>query len=796
MRRSLWPSLALPLFALSCLSLTIPAASADWPQYRGPQRAGASLASGVLPTEGFELEVAWRRPIGAAYSEVPVVEGRALVMFADGEHDVLSALDADSGEELWRYQIAETYEGHTGSDGGPLSTPAVADGTVYGLGPHGDMFALDLESGESHWQRRLSGAESGQPYYGFTTSPLVVDDLLVVQVGGGNGHSVTAFDRDTGSTRWRTGDDSVEYESPIVATLAGTRQLIAADENFVRGLKPATGEELWRFEHGLGGVLGTPTLLDATGLLLSGNNEAVALDVSAAAKTAATEAGSTLRASERFRTNELKRSMALPVVHEGYVYGMSRKFLTCLNARNGGLMWRSRPPGGNVLALVDGHLALISGDGELVVAKASPTDYQEVARIAALDTGSYSAPTFASNRFFLRDVTSLVAVRAVARSEVKQTTQSDEGRFLGPFGAELARIAQLPVDERQAQVDLLFEGRAGGPIVEADGDVGFAHLVFRGDARDVGVSGNLPGFTWETDEALTPIEGTDLFFRSFQVDPMGIWQYQLSFDFGEKGADPGNPRTIKIRNAEWSVLSLPQAPARPHLDPPPPDLPRGRSETFQLASQHMESEREITVYLPPGYDASTHTRYPLLIHTWENLRRLTHFEQAVDQGIASDAITPLVVAFVPRLSGREHGAQADAYVAMLTRELLPELERRYRLLPDRQQRALLGNVSSAGVALYAGRVAGDTFSRVAAQSFTAPRLEAVFAARDASHLEVTLERRSDDSERSHDATRRIAEVLRDGGARLEIVRVAGGAGPAGWRTTLDDLLIALFGRER
>ncbi len=795
MRRYLFAHPVSHLMLLGVLvAATTSATNTDWPQYRGPESAGASNASGVFPTAGFGLEIAWRRPIGAAYSEVSVLGQRAVTMFADGEVDVIAAFDVDTGDELWRHTIGETYKGHTGSDGGPISTPAIADGSVYGLGPHGDLFALDLASGAVHWTHRLTDEESKQPYYGFTSSPLVVDDLLIVQLGGGDGHSITAFDRATGKARWRVGDDRMVYESPIVTMLAGKRQVVAAGGDWVVGLDPRGGQALWRWQHKLDGVLGTPILLGDDGLLLRGDDEAVALDVR--------QVDGALQATELWRSNDFKRSFALPVVHEGYAYGMSRNFLTCLDTRDGRLVWRSRPPGGNVLILVDGHLALVGSDGELVVAKATPEGFDEVARTAIFDGDTYSAPSFSGDRFFLRDVTSFAAVRIVTQGPVETAAiPVDADRYLGPFGDILRDITALPLADRQARIDAVFQDRASGPIVEAVDNIGFAHLVYRGEAQDVGLSGNLPGFRWDDEEPLHRLEGTDLFFRSFRMDPAGIWQYQMSTDFGDKSADPGNPRYVKIRDAKWSVLSLPNAPAKPHLDALPTDTPRGRTENFTLASKHFGNEREITVYLPPGYpdagkELANPERFPLLIYTRANLRDLMHFEQTLDTMIATGAIEPPVVAFVPRRSGTEHGTDADTYVAMLVEELLPELQSRFRLREDRLQRALAGAVSGAGVAVYTGLRAGDHFGKVAVQSFLAGELEAVFEPRDASGLEVYIELRSDDVEEAPAATARILDVLRAGGATVKLANIAGGVGPTGWRTTLDQVLIALFGKDR
>ena len=122
------------------------------------------------------------------------------------------------------------YRGHSGSDDGPSSTPAVHEGVVYGLGPAGNLFAVRLGDGSPIWTRRLTDADSSAPHYGFATSPLVAGDLMIVQTGGLNKNALSAFDLKTGETRWTLGAAPVSYQSPALVEIHRRKHLITFRE--------------------------------------------------------------------------------------------------------------------------------------------------------------------------------------------------------------------------------------------------------------------------------------------------------------------------------------------------------------------------------------------------------------------------------------------------------------------------------------------------------------------------------------------------------------------------------------
>src|SRR4051812_41031918 len=208
------------------------AAAVEWPQWRGPNRDG--LVSGVAPPAAWpkELKQNWRVTVGVGHSS-PVVSGGMIYQFArQGEDEVLLALDASTGKELWRagatpapYTVNPAASGH---GKGPKSTPVVASGRVYTLGIAGLLSAHDAKTGRLVWRKDFSKQfPATSPLYGTSMSPVVLGDLLVAHVGGHDGGALTAFDAATGAVKWSYGTDGPAYSSPVVATIGGERQVVA-----------------------------------------------------------------------------------------------------------------------------------------------------------------------------------------------------------------------------------------------------------------------------------------------------------------------------------------------------------------------------------------------------------------------------------------------------------------------------------------------------------------------------------------------------------------------------------------
>ncbi len=746
----------------------------------------------VVPTTPFGLEIEWKRTFGSGYSALVVAGELGLASYSDAQNDYLAAFDLKTGEEKWRYTVGPLYKGHDGSDDGPIATPVVDGQSAYGLDPHGRFFAVRVADGTELWARTLElEKEAVPPRYGYSTSPLVAADALIVQTGRKGGGAVSGYDPRTGKLMWSVGDDSVSYQSPILASVGGREQVVASTDHHLMGLHPKTGEILWQHRHTAenGGGIARPVALGDGRFLLQLEEKAVAFKVSAH--------GATYTVEEQWRSNAFGNTFAEPVLHQGYLYGLTGQFLTCLDAVTGVQMWKSRPPGGRSLALVDGHLAVVSNQGELVIAAATPKGYEEKARVKAFERGPLTAPTVAGGRFLLRDLKEVASIRptAAAASPLAKSSGPDLSKVGGELGAVLRKVSSASAAESKALLDGYFAGKVVLPVTEADGTT---HFLYRGEAPDAAVSGNFLGFDEEL--ALTRVGSSDLFLYTAKLDPAACYDYRLRINFGESLPDANNPH--QVASSQGIPGSELRQPGWKHPAPlAEPGGSRGKVETHSFKNA-AGAERQVQVYLPPGYQQGS-TRYPLLV--------LNNGDQTLNFGLLAHtldnligkSVAPVVVAFVPRLGPENGFDRVPAYVQMLKDELVPFLEKTYRLDGRREARAVGGVGRGSYHATYAAFLAPEVFGGLAAQSFfwaggAEDPLAKLIGESKQAPTRVFVERlRSDlnipqaNINSAADAGKLI-ELLKSKGGSVTANEAAGPPGWCAWRANADQMLATLF----
>ena len=403
-----------PLAALvSVLFLT----AADWPQFLGPDRTGRSAETGLnWDWEKAPPKVLWKAPIGAGYSSVSVVGDRVYTMVNRGERDLVIALDAASGKELWKYDAGPKYLDTQRQGPGPRSTPTHHNGKLYCLLPLGDLLCLSTE-GKPVWRVNIlaeTGVKSpeGQFYFwGIAHSPLVDGDNVIVQPGGTNGNCMAAFHKETGKLVWKGGDGGYGYGSPIIVQAAGVRQLIAPGGNVILALDPATGAELWSHPFGNGKFncnCATPVFADGVLFYSAAYGVgAVGLELTTASGKPAVKE---LWRHRKFR-NQFTTSMAI----DGFAYGcdgdLGASTLACVELKTGTVKWTDSKPGKCGLIAADGHLVVLSERGTLRAVKATPEDYAPTGELKDLLTfKSWAAPALADGRLYVRDDKNLICL--------------------------------------------------------------------------------------------------------------------------------------------------------------------------------------------------------------------------------------------------------------------------------------------------------------------------------------------------------------------------------------------------
>lgn len=392
----------------------------DWPQYRGPRRDGIVRGVELLPDWSVRKpQVLWEQPCGGGYSSVVVSGGRAYLLDRPRAEDQerIVCLDAGSGRELWSRTFPADYSRipAAGRDAGPLATPTVHGDRLYGLGATGHLVCLklgDTDSGPTvAWEHDLPAEfEAELPPWGLACSPLIVDDLVVVQPGGRRG-SIAAFDRVSGERRWSTLEDVNGYASPVLAAPAGVRQIIALTQGRLVGLHPETGAYLWHY----------PWRESVATPLVSGDYAFITCD-HGSALVKLEPVGGSLRAKRVFECGGevLESHVSTPVVKDGYAYGFHGDpykargaKLTCVDLRDpSGPRWQTDEVVNGQLLRFGDVLVVQTHDGDLVLVQATPDRFRLLGKMQGVLAGgrAWAPPAVVGNHLYVRDQEKVVCL--------------------------------------------------------------------------------------------------------------------------------------------------------------------------------------------------------------------------------------------------------------------------------------------------------------------------------------------------------------------------------------------------
>lgn len=503
--------------------------------------------------------------------------------------------------------------------------------------------------------------------------------------------------------------------------------------------------------------------------------------------------------AELYRTETLGQNYTPPVYHDGHLYGFRGQVLTCIKAADGERVWRSRPPGGDGLILVDGHLVIFGAKGNVVVAAATPEGYRERARVQALDGSALTWPAFADGRVIVRNLSEIAAVSITAgrgAAPVVSSLPADHA-----FGAWLRETRKA--DNAVARVAALFEKHPRMPWVEGE----YVHFLYRGDASDVSIAGSM--LETEAPEAMHRLDGTDLFYRTYRFEPGSRWEYRYQVDYETWMADPLNDDRVPTIEGEEEMSQVRLSGYAVSDASREPKAARGRLESFTLASEKLGGEKEIQVWLPPGYDDSE-AEYPLLLvndgKTWLDKGLLDHSLE----NLVGKSVQPVVAVFVPA-AGRwwleAGGGQTAQYIEMQVEELLPKLHEKYRLKKSPGAHAVMGNRFYAFTTLYTALEHPELFGRAAVQSVytgmgNAEGLLALIDAKAGASVDLYLDWNRYD-ERNIDRDWDLGKDSRELAARLEAqgYSLRGGerldsSGWGAWRNRSAEVLAGLFPLKR
>jgi outer membrane protein assembly factor BamB len=384
-------------------------ATADWPQWRGPTRDGhAGADTPTVASLAAEPKVTWRLSIGGGFSSPVVASGKLIYLDAENGQEVVHALDAQSGRELWRLAFATMFEDEWGP--GPRSTPIIDGDRVYVQSCNGEFRCLNLADGKVIWGKsfdrdfgvRFLGGKQDQGVArrrGNNGCGEIDGDRLVVPVGAEHGGTLVCFDKLSGKVLWESGEDEAAYSSVMTATLAGVRQAVFFSAEALMGAELATGKLLWRVP------LRTDAKRHAATPVIYGDTVTVNSHTIGLRCFKISRLGGDFTASELWADRNLKINLATPVLVGHYLYseGALNDYV-CVDVLTGKQMWRQEGFGENYASTIAiGENLLVQTDrGDLVLVAAEPTRYRELAR-AQVCGKTWSHPAWVEGKLYVRE---------------------------------------------------------------------------------------------------------------------------------------------------------------------------------------------------------------------------------------------------------------------------------------------------------------------------------------------------------------------------------------------------------
>jgi outer membrane protein assembly factor BamB len=391
--------------AFAVVLIALPAWGEDWPQWRGPDRSDVSKETGLLkqwPEKG-PRKVWSTDKAGLGYSGLSVVGKLIYTLGAEGQTEYLMAFDVVTGKRLWATPIGDRLGNGWGD--GPRGTPSVDEGRVYAISGQGNILCVDAKDGKAVWNRSMRELGGNVPGWGYTESPLVDGQRVVLTPGGKKG-TLAALDKATGNTLWQSTGITVEaqYSSPIVAEHNGARQYIQLTMSKLFGVDAQDGKVLWTSDWpGRTAVIPTPIFHEGQVFITSGYGVGCKL----------IQLAPNHEAKALYKNNNLINHHGGVVLIDGHIYGHSdAKGWTCLDLKTGEPKWQERRLDKGAISAADGMLYLLGEEsGACVLIEASPQGWREHGRFTLTPQTKqrnprgriWVHPVISNGRLYLRD---------------------------------------------------------------------------------------------------------------------------------------------------------------------------------------------------------------------------------------------------------------------------------------------------------------------------------------------------------------------------------------------------------
>ena len=415
------PSLGKALAASTLLAVlhtatpkAAPQDAGDWPQALGPLRNGTVTAT-IAPWPPDGPETRWRRAVGEGFAGPAVVASGVILFHRIDNREVVERLDPSTGESIWATAYSTSYRDDFGFDEGPRATPTIAGGRVYTCGAQGVLQAVNLEDGRRLWSvdtHSEFGVRKG--FFGASCAPLVQDGRVMVNVGGRDGAGIVAFAADTGAVLWTATDHEASYSAATMASLGGRQTALFFTRAGLVAVDPEDGtvvaEFPWRSRLGASVNAATPLAI----------GERVFISASYGTGAALLDLGASGVAPVWTSDDALTNHYATSVHADGYLYGYHGRqeygpAFRAVDLETGEVAWNEDRFGGGTVILAGDNLLILRERGELILAAATATSFEPLARAQILGGTVRAYPALAAGVLYARNERELVAVELPPR---------------------------------------------------------------------------------------------------------------------------------------------------------------------------------------------------------------------------------------------------------------------------------------------------------------------------------------------------------------------------------------------
>jgi outer membrane protein assembly factor BamB len=377
-------------------------AAAEWPGFRGRNRDG--IIQGVRISSDWEksppVEM-WRQPIGPGCSSFSIQGNLLYTQEQRGENELVTCYKLSTGELVWSHgDKARFWDSHAGA--GPRSTPTLVGGLVYTLGGTGILNVLNAANGSVIWSRNAA-TDAGVKVlpWGFTSSPLVVDSIVIIALSG----KLAAYDITNGKPLWFGPDGGNSYSSPHLATIDGALQVILMSNSGALSVEPDSGKQLWKYDWPIEDRILQPAVISEGDLLLTGEYNSIRR-----IKVSSIEGNWSVK--ELWKSDKMILNFNDMVIHKGYAYGFDGPKIACTDIKDGRCLWRGKPYRGWLLLLADQDLLLVLTEkGDLALVEAIPGHFKELARMPAIKGKTWNHPVLVGDILLVRNSLEVAAFR-------------------------------------------------------------------------------------------------------------------------------------------------------------------------------------------------------------------------------------------------------------------------------------------------------------------------------------------------------------------------------------------------